>query len=143
MLELTLRIGFSLLVVFGLMWGLARLAKRPLTRRGGATVAVLARQQLGRSASLAVVRVADRTLVLGVTDTQVNLLTEADPAAFVAAEEAPAAIREPVDLADGRASAAGASSEGSAPDGRLAGSALSPATWRQAVDFLRDRTVRR
>ncbi|HWG99231.1 MAG TPA: hypothetical protein VNV66_07895, partial [Pilimelia sp.] len=29
------------------------------------------------------------------------------------------------------------------PAGGLAGSVLSPATWRQAIEFLRERTVRR
>lgn len=129
MLELVLRIGFSLLVVFGLMWGLARLARRPRAGRAGGTLAVLARQQLSRSASVAVIRVVDRALVIGVTDGQINLLTETDLAAL---EEhaAPAAVREPVVLETARPSA-------------LAGSALSPATWRQAVNALRDRTVRR
>jgi len=42
--ELVLRIGFSLLVVFGLMWGLAKVAKRPLTgNRGTGTLSVLNR----------------------------------------------------------------------------------------------------
>jgi flagellar protein FliO/FliZ len=147
-LELTLRIAFSLLVVFGLMWGLARLARRPLgARRGTATLSVVARQQLSRSASVAVVRLNDRALVLGVTDGQVNLLTETDLAALVEPTAAPVpapvpaptrvfapdAVREPVDLPAERVIR---------PD-RLAGSALSPATWRQTLDFLRDRTARR
>ena len=33
MLELVLRIGFSLLIVFGLMWALARVVRRPLSGR--------------------------------------------------------------------------------------------------------------
>ena len=77
--ELVLRIGFSLLVVFGLMWGLARLARRPLGS-GTAPVAAVGAQPpaADRGASVAVVRVADRALVLGVTDQQVSLLGEAD-----------------------------------------------------------------
>src|SRR2546421_12187413 len=81
MLELVLRIGFSLLVVLGLLWVLAKLARRPLAGRGGGTVAVLARQQITRGATVAVVRVLDRALIVGVTDGQVNLLGEADLAA--------------------------------------------------------------
>ena len=136
MLELTLRIAFSLLVVFGLMWGLARLARRPLgPRGGGTTLSVIARQQLSRSASVAVVKVNDRALVLGVTEGQVNLLTETDLAALEqpAPAPAPAGVREPVDIP----------AEHVIEPGRLAGSVLSAATWRQTLDFLKDRTARR
>src|SRR5690349_11086968 len=81
-IELTVRIVFSLLVVLGLLWGLARLAKRPLGARKGGLIDVLGRQQLSRGASVAVVRVADRAMVIGVTDNQVTLLSEADLAAI-------------------------------------------------------------
>src|SRR5438552_16861518 len=80
MLELVLRIGFSLLVVLGLLWVLAKVARRPLAGRGGGGIAVLARQQITRGSTVAVVRVGDRALILGVTDGQVSLLGEADPA---------------------------------------------------------------
>ncbi len=43
---------------------------------------VLARQQLTRNSAVAVVKIADRALVLGVTDGQVNLLGDTDPALF-------------------------------------------------------------
>lgn len=78
MVETVLRIGFSLLVVLGLMWAMARVARRPLGRRTGSALAVVARQQLSRNSVVAVVRVADRALILGVTDTQVTMLGEAD-----------------------------------------------------------------
>ena len=83
MTELVLRIGFSLLIVFGLMWGLAKLARRPLNaRRGTGALAVLGRQQLSRSTSVAVIQVADRAYVVGVTEQQISLLGETDLAAF-------------------------------------------------------------
>lgn len=44
--------------------------------RGGETPALLGRLLLGNRQSVAVVRVAGKTLVLGVTEHQVNLLTE-------------------------------------------------------------------
>jgi flagellar protein FliO/FliZ len=135
-LELVLRIGFSLLVIFGLMWGLARLARRPLAGRSGAALSVVARQQLGRTASVAVVRVGDRALVLGVTDSQVNLLAEADLAAVEVPAPGAVDVREPVSVTGGPAALTPGRN-------RLAGSALSPATWRQAVDALRERTARR
>ena len=113
MFELTLRIACSLAVVFALLWGLARLARRPLAGRGGATVRVLARQPLTRGSSVAVVRVGDRALVLGVTDAGVSLLADADPALF----DPEVVTTSP----------------------RLRGSALSPDTWRQALAALRSR----
>ena len=119
MIELFLRIACSLTVVFGLLWGLARLARRPLTGRGAGALQVLARQQLSRGSSVAVVRVADRALVLGVSDAGVSLLADADPDLFE--EQRPTAAPPP-----GRKSA-------------LAGSLLSPATWRQTVAALRNR----
>ncbi len=124
MLEMLLRIGFSLLVVLGLLWLLGRALRRPLSGRAGATMAVLGRQQLTRGASVALVRVVDRALILGVTDGQVTLLGEAD----LAAVEHP--TTEP---AHGER----------VPAGRLDGSALSPQTWSQTVEFLRSRTARR
>jgi flagellar protein FliO/FliZ len=134
---MVLRIGFSLLVVLGLMWALAKVARRPMAGRGGAALAVLARQQLSRSASVAVVRVVDRALVVGVSEGQVTLLAETDLAGF---ERAPAetTTRETIDptLPAQRVAP-------EVPASRLAGSALSPATWRQTMDFLRERTVRR
>ena len=162
MVELVVRIGFSLVVVLGILWLLAKVARRPLAGRGGGTLAVLARQQLSRGASVAVIRVADRALVLGVTDGQVNLLGEAAVSAF----ETTHVRRESVDLTPGLlepagartpADAAGRAAAGRSGDdialvaaaagpprrgGRLDGSALSPQTWAQAVQFLRDRTAR-
>ncbi|GGJ82315.1 hypothetical protein GCM10010123_10020 [Pilimelia anulata] len=167
MLELILRIGFSLLVVFGLMWLLARVVRRPLGGRSAGALSVLTRTQIGRGAAVAVVRVADRGLIVGVTEHRVSLLGEVDPAAL-AAPAAAAERREPVGpgiLGDvpgngstptaGSAPPAGPASPLSplgpvAPGGghsavadALAGSALSPRVWRQAVAVLRDRTVRR
>jgi flagellar protein FliO/FliZ len=138
LIELALRIGFSLLVVFGLMWGLARLVRRPLggSRSAGA-LAVLNRQQLSRGSSVTVVKVADRALVLGVTDQQVSVLGETDLASFeehaAAHEHRAPAVLESDDLLAG---------SGSRRTGPLDGSVLSPRTWRSMLEVLRDRTVR-
>jgi len=65
--ELVLRIGFSLFVVLGLMWALARVVRRPLgAGRTHGQLAVLNRQQLTRGAAVTVVKVADRAMILGV-----------------------------------------------------------------------------
>jgi flagellar protein FliO/FliZ len=146
-LTLALRVGFSLTIVLGLMWVAARLFRGRLTARGAGTLEVLARAQVGRGASVALVRVADRALVVGVTEHGISLLGEpitdlaslsaSTPDAGVSADgETPGLFaserREP-----GSASAAAAAA------GPLGGSLLSPATWRQVVQVVRERTVRR
>jgi len=135
MLELVLRIGFSLLVVLGLLWLLAKVARRPLAGRGGGALAVLARQQITRGSAVAIVRVVDRALIVGVTDGQVTLLGEADLAALTEPAHAPSARQDVVPVP-----ATPLAGSALSP---LAGSALSPRTWNQAVQFLRDRTARR
>jgi flagellar protein FliO/FliZ len=138
--ELILRIGFSLLVVFGLMWGLARVARRGgVGRRGSGGLAVLNRQSLSRGSSVAVVQVADRALILGVTDTQVSLLGETDLHAFGP---------EPQPSRDGAAVVNGVLPPAHPTvlphhGGKLDGSLLSPRVWGSTLDFLRDRTTRR
>jgi flagellar protein FliO/FliZ len=137
MIELLLRIGFSLLVVLGLMWVLAKAARRPLARRGsGTALAVLSRAQLGRNSSVAVVRVVDRALVLGVTDGQVNLLGETDLEAVQRQLDEASTRRDPLPL---KSTVESTGARRSA----LQGSLLSPGTWSQTLDVLRERTARR
>ncbi len=139
MFELVLRICFSLLVVFGLMWGLAKVARRPLSgHRGTGNLSVLNRQQLARGAAVTIVQVADKALILGVTDQQVNLLGETDLAKF---EKHPHVVerRDAVAIAP---DAVLPPSAHPGTSGRLDGSILSPRTWGSTLDFLRDRTTR-
>lgn len=79
MLELTIRLIASLAVVVGLLLLTAKFFGRQFQSRAGATVQVLHRQALTRSASVSVVVVGPRVLVLGTTDQQVNVLAELDP----------------------------------------------------------------
>jgi flagellar protein FliO/FliZ len=103
MVALLARLAISLAVVFGLMWVAGRLLrKRGLGTAKGSTatsrIEVLARQGLGRSSSVQMVRVGGRTLVLGVTEQQVTVLAEADPLlleAELALAALPAAPVEP------------------------------------------------
>lgn len=81
-----MRLIASLAVVVGLMLLLARLVGKRYGARAGAPVQVLHRQQLSRSASVAVITVGSRVLVVGSTDHQVSLLTELDPEELVDAE---------------------------------------------------------
>ena len=80
--ELLLRMVFSLAVVVGLLILISRVAARRLHGRAGSPIEVLHRQALSKSASVSVVSVAGRVLVLGSTDQQVNVLTELDADAF-------------------------------------------------------------
>ena len=85
------RLLISLVVVFGLMALAARAVRRRGLTGGGTSattrIEVLARQGLGRTSSVQLVRVAGRTLVLGVTEQSVQVLGEADPL-LLAAEQA-------------------------------------------------------
>ena len=83
LLALLGRLAVSLAVVFALM----AVAGKVLRRRGSGTrgttvtsrIVVLARQGVGRNSSVQLVRVGGKTLVLGVTETNVAVLGEADP----------------------------------------------------------------
>ena len=138
MIELVIRIAFSLLVVFGIMWGLARLVRRPLAGRAAGPLSVLSRQQLSRGASVAVIRVGEQALVVGVTDQRVTLLAET-PLATV---EADRGHREPVSLDELTAASTETPVTAARGAHALQGSALSLSTWRQAVGALRKGAVR-
>lgn len=136
MLELTLRLVFSLAVVVGLLLLLARLGARRFRGGRDALVQVVHRQPLSRSSSVSVVTVGSRVLVLGTTEHQVSVLTELDP------EELVTDLSVPDDLAglDGGDPTSPTTSpsggDPSAPTTALGGSVLSPATWRQALAAL-------
>lgn len=74
-----LRLVLAVAVVVGLLLISARLTRRIGSGGAGPTrgaIRVVARQPLGRNASVAVIETGGRTLVLGVTDHQVSLLGE-------------------------------------------------------------------
>jgi len=167
---LLLRLVVALASVLGLVW----LFSRGMTRGRGRRLVpgmteVVSRQALSRAASVVVVRVGERALVLGVTEQQVSLLTETEIPRSGATErrtevlDLPDKTQPPVppdpvppnlvpqdlvpqDLVPQPRS-------GDVPavrhrprrqqGGALAGSALSPATWGLALDVLRERTTRR
>ena len=161
MLELTIRLVASLAVVVGLMLLLARLVGKRYGARVGAPVQVLHRQPLSRSSAVAVVTVGSRVLVIGTTDHQVSLLAELDPDELdleaglgegaglddladtlaPGASDVRTAAPTPTPLRPAPRATAGshrASHRAAAPRraddaGGLAGSVLSPQTWRQAL----------
>jgi flagellar protein FliO/FliZ len=163
MLALTVRIALGLLAIAALFL-VVRLTRNARAR--GEPLAVLSRQQLTRGGTVALVRVADRGLVLGVTEQGINLLTETQlppdhpPASTARAAagalpepDAPAEIPTRESLGDPDNLVFGHDPEGEEFDdsptlasrlrSAIAGSALAPGTWRDAIDALRERTVRR
>lgn len=72
---------FSLLLIVGLLFGLAWLLKRsPLAKtRAGMALEVKGGARLGAREKLVVVRYHDRELLLGVTPGQITLLTGSSP----------------------------------------------------------------
>ena len=123
-LMLFARLIFSLAVVMGLMWAAATM----LRRRGmgglsksrtprGADIEQLSRRHMGRNSSIAVIRVGEKAMVVGVTDQRITKLDDAEV--------------DEIDLNEG--------ANWTAPSGALP----SPATaWKAMLDQLRNRTVR-
>ena len=118
-----------LLVAMAVVLGLMFLAARALKNRGIAgprrgrpiPIELLARQGVGRTASVALVRTSGKVLVLGVTEANVSLLAEVDP--------------DTIDLD-------GPEADWTAPPGSgpVAGSSW---TWKAMLDAAREKTVRR
>ncbi|HVM41057.1 MAG TPA: flagellar biosynthetic protein FliO [Acidimicrobiia bacterium] len=126
LLSLFGRLVISLAVVLVLMALLAKVMRKRMVpgtgrrKRPGQLIEVVARQQLGRNASIALVRVGASELLVGVTDQQVNLITETDSVVL----EDQGTDWTPY------------------PGGAPAGVTPSQA-WRDVVERLRERTVRR
>jgi flagellar protein FliO/FliZ len=135
---LLLRVVVSLGLVLAVLWFAAKGLRSSQRRsRAGVDVDVLTRQPLAQKSSLAVVRLGDRALVLGITESRVELLHETALADVLLPEQTPVtepskAVRGVVTPVPVRVSR-----------GRLDGSALSPQTWSRAVQVLREKTVRR
>ena len=125
-LILFVRLILSLAVVIGLMWvaanvlrkrGFSGVAGRHLKR--GPEIELIARRPLGRNASIAVVRIGDRSLVVGVTDHQVTNLGEYE--------------MTEIELDEGNTWTVPSGANGN-----------SPATaWKTMLDQMRNRTARR
>ena len=136
------RLVLSLAFIAVVLFYAARLAKKKGLGQGNGLIEVLARQRMGRTSTVNVVRIADIVLVVGATEEQVTLLAEVDaetidlalserrgPVRVGAAEVGPA----PVSPALAARSSSGA----------LAGSVFDRNGWGTFVHQLRERTVRR
>jgi hypothetical protein len=119
-----------------------RRVRRPRAARRRNRLEVLARQPLGKTASVAVVRVAGRTLLIGVTDTAVQLLSEVDAAAFDEPDYQVEA--EPELAAFSEVHAATLPPTLRLPEATTSVTTTAPSSGGVSVlDLLRERTVRR
>ncbi len=138
-----IRLILSLAFVAAVLFFAARLAKKRGLGQGNGVIEVVARQRMGRSSTVNVVRVADVVLVVGATEEQVTLLAEVDAGAV---EHALRERRTPVVAAAHPAPLAGSDSPALAAtssSGALAGSVFDRNGWGTFVQQLRERTVRR
>lgn len=76
MVELAVRLVFSLAIVVGLLLLTVKVGARKFRPRNGAAVRIVHRQALSRGSAVAVVEVGNRVLVLGTTEHQINVLAE-------------------------------------------------------------------
>lgn len=135
-MELLPRLFISMAVVLVLMWVAARVMKdRRLPGVGSAetraeakknAVEVLGRQGVGKGATVTVIRAGGKTLLLGVTDAQISLLSELDA-------ERPTALTVVPDVIDTHGT--GVSAPASLPTTEEA--------WKGLLEQVRERTVRR
>ncbi len=150
---LVIRLILSLAFIAAVLWFAARVAKkRGIGGTGHGVIEVLARQRMGRTSTLNVIRIADVTLVVGATEEQVTLLAEVDGDAVDAAireRDAARPVRpamRAVPDGDGDAQPVGAGSHRSpahSSPGALTGSVFDRNGWGSFVNQLRERTVRR
>lgn len=171
---LALRVIVSLAVVLGVLWYLQKkLSKRGIGGAAGKAITLIGRQAVGPKASVAVVEIDGRRLVLGVTEHAVTVLHSTDghridghrvdgllvdrpvhPFEVSLAEAQPvlypdnvrpitapvpirAVITTPVDVVPADQQLRPRRNR-SRQTSRMAGSILSPETWRQASAAIRE-----
>lgn len=158
---LALRVALSLAAVLALLWLLQRrLGKRGGKRAAAGSITVVGRQSVGRRANVIMVDVDGTRLLLGVTDQTVSVLHSADvPEERSTADEFAQSLQEATMPARSIAAHSAAVSSGTTVPsgtgepgasvamlrprrdrsavGKLGGSILSPATWKQTGAALR------
>jgi flagellar protein FliO/FliZ len=142
-----IRVIVSLGVVLGLLWFLQRrITRGAKTKSAGSPVTIVTKQAISPKASVVVIDVEGMRLLLGVTEHAVSVLqsSEAPPkpvsaevfadslstAASTAANSQPTAIRSTGLLTDFGLG-------GKTGQGAMAGSILSPSTWKQMASVFR------
>ena len=147
-LIVAVRVALSLGVVLALLWYLQRRLSRGARALGIANpVTVVGRQPIGQKASVVVVEVDGTRLVLGVTEQAVTVLHEkyVVPTTVSTLDAAISVLGGPQSApatAFARSLAAAEADDAArevppAPSAPLAGSILSPSTWRQTASLLR------
>jgi flagellar protein FliO/FliZ len=137
-----IRLVLSLAFVAIVLFYAARLAKKRGLGQGNGLIEVIARQRMGRTSTVNVVRIGDVVLVVGATEEQVTLLAEVDAETV---ELALSERRRPARVGATEATPAGTSPALAArvSTGALAGSVFDRNGWGTFVHHLRERTVRR
>jgi flagellar protein FliO/FliZ len=137
-----IRLVLSLAFIAAVLLFAARVAQKRGLGQGNGLIEVVARQRMGRTSTVNVVRIADVVLVVGATEEQVTLLAEVDADAVEAAlrdRRVPALAGAPDDATPGHGPALAARPTSPA----LAGSVFDRNGWGAFVNQLRERTVRR
>ena len=136
-----IRLILSLAFIAVVLFYAARLAKKRGLGQGNGLIEVVARQRMGRTSTLNVVRIADIVLVVGATEEQVTLLAEVDAETIdLALSEA----RGPVRLGTSEIGPSTSPSVAArTSSGALAGSVFDRNGWGTFVHQLRELTVRR
>jgi flagellar protein FliO/FliZ len=133
------RVFLSLVVVVVLALIAARLARRAGMHGNGQGVRVLERVPLNRDASLAVVRLDDKAMVLAVTAHTVTVVSE-----FVSEQVDELYPDPPPGSGSVRVRRLPESTDDPGrPVEQGTGSVLDPRTWRQGVQAIREMTTRR
>ena len=139
---MVIRLVLSLAFIGAVLWFAARFAQKRGLGQGNGLIEVVARQRMGRTSTVNVVRIADVVLVVGATEEQVTLLAEVDAEAIDLALND---RRVPVHAGAAEVGPAGAAPALAArtTSGALAGSVFDRNGWTTFVTQLRERTVRR
>ena len=137
-----IRLILSLAFIAVVLFYAARLAKKRGLGQGNGLIEVVARQRMGRSSTVNVVRIGDVVLVVGATEEQVTLLAEVDAETIdLALSERRGPVRVGAAEIGPAVSTPGLAARGSS--GALAGSVFDRNGWGAFVHQLRERTVRR
>jgi flagellar protein FliO/FliZ len=134
-----IRLVLSLAFIAAVLLFAARVAKKRGLGQGNGLIEVVARQRMGRTSSVNVVRIGDVVLVVGATEEQVTLLAEVDLETIDAVLEPEHDDEVEDDEEPARRPAVAARSASPA----LAGSVFDKNGWGSLVHQMRERTVRR
>jgi flagellar protein FliO/FliZ len=136
-----IRLVLSLAFIAVVLLFAARVAKKRGLGQGNGVIEIIARQRMGRTSTVNVVRVGDVVLVVGATEEQVTLLAEVDP-------ESVDLVLQPAHLEDDEDEDDETVAHRPALVARqtspaLAGSVFDRNGWGTFVHQMRERTVRR